>query len=87
MCENMNKYSDDILATAKTTYQKGMRVKSPMTGKEFTVDTISGTWHKEYIKGFDGKIFFDVVWYRGNWAKVILHNKTNAADTKSRAAD
>ena len=67
----MDKYTDEILNTAKELYRKGMRVKSPMTGKEFTVDNVLGAWHRHWIEGFSGKFFFDVVWYNGKWAEIL----------------
>ena len=78
-------YTDENLKTAKATYLRGMRVKSPMTNEEFVVDRITGTWHGTYIKGFDGSFFYDVVWYSGVWAKIISPNKPLDSDAKEPA--
>jgi len=66
-----NCYTDAILNKAKKIYKAGIEVISPMTGNKFTIKKITDTWHKEYIKGFDEQFFFDVVWYKGQWAKII----------------
>ncbi len=67
----MKLYTKNMLVKAKEKYKKGMIVFSPMTVKKFSIDRISGSWHKEYIYGFDGQGFYDVVWYKGKWAQIM----------------
>jgi CO dehydrogenase/acetyl-CoA synthase epsilon subunit len=64
-------YTPEDFKTAKEKYKSGMVVKSPMTGKEFTIEEVKETWHKEYIKGYDGSMFYDVVWFMGVFAEIV----------------